>query len=570
MKSKKLLAISLAAFISVGVTACGEGEAPAAPDYSGAEYQSLHYDFYAYSGPNDGTYKIDGTGYTTGQDFRTVERFKEYKAAGMTIWLPQSSARMGVSINHGEKPLDEWEEETWTLRENEWANTKVFWDRAYEAGLDKIIMTDVQIQQWSSVKYGKLIGEGEEYIFASEAELDEYVEKHIALYADHPGFYGVMLADEPSYASVVSYGQVYKSVKRVGEKLLNRDIFVQTNLLPMREYGAGAYNLMPLLEWGDDEADAVTQEVYYDLVGGVHADDTVAANEELEKIQLAEIEANGGKEKTTLAKYRMYLSDFADSMESDYLQFDDYPLRDGSVLRVYFPEMQIAAEVAKERDIEYYMVTQSFATTNNGSVLHRQVSEKGAEWLNNTLLAFGVSQISYYTYWAKQDNATSHFNEANGAFISRTGEKTDLYYTYQKLMGQNQSFAPIKLNFRYQGSKVFTQKPTNFRTDGYTAWMSETDTFACVESVAVNKECVLVTESYDKANARYMYCVMNVVDTINKGSKAYQTAVVTFTGGYTHAAVYRNGALVGVEKLSGGALTVKNAPGEAAYIIPLR
>ena len=251
------------------------------------------------------------------------------------------------------------------------------------------------------------------------------------------------------------------------------------------------------------------------------------------------------------------------------MQFDDYPLRDGSVLRVYFPEMQIAAEVAKERNIDYYMVTQSFATTNNGAVLHRQVSEKGAEWLNNTLLAFGVSQISYYTYWAKQDNAASHFNEANGAFISRFGEKTDLYYTYQKLMAQNQAFAPVKLNFRYLGSRFYTKKPTNFMTDSYMAWMDNDDTFVCITDVSVNKECVLVTESYDEGQGYYMYCVMNTVDTIHKGSKAYQTAVLTFKEGYTHAAVYRNGAFVGVEKLDGGKLTVKNAAGEAAYVIPL-
>ena len=45
------------------------------PDYSES---MLQYDFYGYSSASNGVWNIDGVNYTAGEDFRTVERIKEY------------------------------------------------------------------------------------------------------------------------------------------------------------------------------------------------------------------------------------------------------------------------------------------------------------------------------------------------------------------------------------------------------------------------------------------------------------------------------------------------------------
>ena len=84
---------------------------------------------------------------------------------------------------------------------------------------------------------------------------------------------------------------------------------------------------------------------------------------------------------------------------------------------------------------------------------------------------------------------------------------------------------------------------------------------------SVNKEIALITELYDDDNARYMYMVQNIIDPVNKGSKAFQTTELTFEKGYQYAAVYRNGERT-LEPLKNGKLVVKNAPGEAEFIIP--
>ena len=273
-------------------------------------------------------------------------------------------------------------------------------------------------------------------------------------------------------------------------------------------------------------------------------------------------------------KFEKYLEGFALSTGADYVQYDDYPLRGEedkySVMSVYLREMQVAARVAKNLGIEYYMVTQSFATTDNDAAVHRLITtEDECHWLNNTLLAFGVSQISFYTYFAKSDNTTSHFNLNQGSFITRNGEKTDIYYYYQKIMAQNQAFAPIKLNFKYQGSRVFSVLPLNFGGDYLSSEGVENNyTFTELKAVSPNKESVLVTESYDAENNKYMYCVQNIVDAIYKGSLTFQTTTLSFDPSvYKFAAVYKNGVRE-LRALENGKISIKNASGEATFVIP--
>ncbi len=189
------------ALSSVSLVGCKEDKTP--PDYSNS---TLQFEFYAYRGPTDGKWTENGNTYDGGEDFRTVERYKEYKDAGMTINFPQGS---GVYLG-----------EAW-----ETSKAKMVMDRGLEAGLEKTILTDQRIADLSGMT-GSLIGEGKR--FATEAELDETIRGYLAPYQDHPSFYGVVIADEPHWGQFEAYGQVYRSIKRV-----RPETFVQANLLPM-------------------------------------------------------------------------------------------------------------------------------------------------------------------------------------------------------------------------------------------------------------------------------------------------------------------------------------------------
>lgn len=499
---KKFLAICLAT-ISVVATAFSGceieiGTPKAEPDYSSS---TLQYDFYGYSAAIDG-WNIDGVSYTSGNDYKSVERIKEYKDAGMTIYFPQSAAAY-------------WGQDFET------SETKRVLDNSLEAGLDKVILMDSRIQALSKTE-GGIVGEGKQ--FETEADLDAEIAEYMAPYKDHEAFYGVMLGDEPFYPMAESYGQVYKSIKRV-----NPDCFVQYNLNPISSAmgDVAVDRLCPPLEEGEGEG-LTSQE-------------------------------------KKILRYQKYIRLFMDSTGADYIQYDQYPLKSADdVDDYYILGLQVISELAKEYDAKFYFVSQTYGQTDNQSN-PRKLSEADLYWLNNMSLGFGIKQISYFTYFTKADNNAEHFIDGN-SFITWYGEKTNLYYWMQQIMAEEQKLAPTILNFDYTTSKVYMQMPTIFNSS-HTLLTLDTSDFTALKEVSVNKEVALVTELYDDEKQNYMYMVQNIVDPTNKGSKAYQTTVLTFDSKYTHAVTFVKGEKK-IEKLSGGKLTLKHKAGEATYVLP--
>ena len=201
--------------------------------------------------------------------------------------------------------------------------------------------------------------------FVSRDALDNYVRAQLAQYKNHPAFYGVMLADEPSYHNAYCYSEIYKSIKRVMP-----DCYVQYNLLPM-------------------ESDAAAIERYY----------TGVANNRATSAQIE-------------AAYTQYVTLFVDAMGTDYIQYDDYPFKSATdgmwfwetttpyIDTTSLRNIQLVAELAKERGLSVKVVTQSCVMKkggSNGDVLIRQITEEDARWLNNYLMGFGVKQINYFT-----------------------------------------------------------------------------------------------------------------------------------------------------------------------------
>lgn len=297
--------LSVISMLSICLYGCGggattnEGPIPEGPDYSDS---NLQYDFYGYSAYSDGTWKVKGIQYSAGEDFRTVEKVKEYKDAGMTIFFPQS-----LAAYYGE----DWET----------SETKKAMDLALEAGMDKVIIHDTRIQDLSRVT-GGLIGEGKQ--FATEADLDAVIESYMAPYIDHPAFYGVMLADEPFYPLVEAYGQMYRAIKRV-----HPEVFVHYNLLPIT---AG------------NEADKI--------------DSRFPALEAGEGEGLSEFEV-------VALRYEKYLRAFIEATGADYVQYDQYPLQASAIDEYHIYCMQMVTELAKEYNLDFYFINQTYAQVGN-------------------------------------------------------------------------------------------------------------------------------------------------------------------------------------------------------------
>lgn len=496
-------------------TSCGN-ESVNPPDYSSYSHQ---FGYYGYNSAYNGTYKIDGSVYNVGENFLTAEQFKLYKDCGFTYFYPGSVLK--VEAENAAYP---------GIREESWGRVKGYIDLLVESGLDKTYLYDEGLS-WLGLKSNRsLIGEGNEYEFHSEEELDAKVYDMVKMYADYPGIWGITMADEPKYEWVESYADLYKSINRVNEKY-GLNIHIQ-------------YNLNPLVTNSDNVFDN-----YYPHVEGT--DTRTFEN--------------------CFIRYKKYITDFMDAMQPDFIQYDQYPLRvrNGKeyVQQEYIPCLQYVAGVARDRNIDFHCVTETFEMKNDGVVTTRKINEKEAKWLNNILVGFGVNEISYFTYYTQNENTTEGESFLDGSsFVNYYGQTTEIYDFMKKIMADNQKFAPTVLNFDYQASKVINQTPMNYAND-HIVYVDNSATFVKLKDVSVDKECALITELHDKENDRYMYMLMNIVDPAIQGSKVYETITADFGSEYKYAVSYRDGESV-LYKLENGKMSIKAAPGEASFIIP--
>ena len=539
MKKIKHVLLSFVLLTStLGCVGCGEEKRLTKadiPDYSAYTDQ---FDFYGYHAAHDGWYSIDDEKYYVGESFLTTEQYQMYKDAGMNIFYPQSI----LKIRGEEGSMDEPEgsdayNKFYKDRAADWEKTKIEVEKVMSVGIERTILYDEDLSWLGLNNYTEepLVGEGKR--FATEEELDAQVYKLVSLYAEHPGVYGVSFADEPKYKGVISYGEVYNSIKRLNAKH-GWDLYPDFNLNPL------------------NVTETVYQEYYPHVEGTAEGADPITG-----KVSFAD----------AMKRYEKYINDFMDHMQPTCIQYDDYPLRLSGLSPTYIPCLQFIAGVARDRNIEFHMVTQSFEMSSEGTPSMRPMTEAGAKWLNNMLLGFGVKEISYFTYFTRTEDKTdgeSFTQYPNSSFVNIYGQKTKLYDFMQKIMANNQKFAPAVLQFKYKKSGVFTKMPMSFNFDHIENVENINETkYDKLKSVSVDKECAMVNELYDAENDRYMYMAMNIVDPENVGSPAYQTITLQFKDGYNFALVYRDGES-GLYRLNNGKLVVKGSPGEASFVIP--
>lgn len=535
MKKIKYFLLALTILITTVLgTSCQNGLYESEiPDYSAYAHE---FDFYGYSALHDGKYYVDDVEYSVGENFLTVEQYQMYKDVGMTIAFPQ-----GILKIRGEEGaafgVESDREKFYADRAQDWERAKVEIDKLVSIGIEKTILYDEDLS-WLALNDYKdydligLIGEGQK--FKTEAELDEYVYKLIQPYLGYKGVYGVTLADEPKYIAVKSYGQVYNAIHRVA-KAHGHDLYVDYNLNPL--------NLT-----------ALVNREYYPVIEG-----------------LDEIPEGGYVNfEDGFVRYKKYITDFLDELQPKAIQYDDYPIRRGYLSATYIPCLEYIAGVARDRNIEFHMVTQSFGMDSNGAPSMRKLDENGAKWLNNMLLGFGVSEISYFTYFARTESRSdgeSFIRYQDYSFVDYYGNKTRMYDIMKDVIASDKKFAPTVLQFDYVKSGVFTHLPMNTDTGHLQNVVQNVQTYSKVKSVSVNKECAMINELYDDENDRYMYMAMNIVDPDFKGSIAYQTITLEFDKEYKYALVFKDGER-SLHRLDGNKISVKGAAGDASFIIP--
>lgn len=340
---------------------------------------------YGYSSPTDGTWSLDGTIIDEGEDFRTKVRYEEYKNCGFNTLLLQ-----------GNDPYDGEDFETSQLKKN--------MDNAYDAGLHDIIVYDRRLYVCSQVVGGLI---GEDKMFPTEQDLENFIRDCIKDYKKHPGFGGFMLVDEPRYDQFRSIGQIMRATRKIDE-----NIFVQCNLLPYAHGSGNAYTV-------------------------------------------------NGAEKNVEDSYKEYLMQFLDETQAEYLMFDSYPMRKEDelgylLLHSHIKAVEIVADFAKEHKKEFYFVCQTTAMWLGEKQKFRICDEADMRWQINCALMFGVHSLACFTYWNKQVNRTDGEMFLDGsAMISRNGERNPLYYHVQKIQKRMQPLLPFFENLQYENSTYY-------------------------------------------------------------------------------------------------------------------
>ena len=437
------------------------------PDYD----ESLELDLYGYVNPTNGDYSYDGIPMNGGTDFRTVERFQEYMDAGFNIAFARYDSSLGADVT----------KETWAQ-----SGTKVLCDKAYEAGIRKILITDLYFDRLVRYTGGDLIGSDEADKYASEAEMDEDIKNRLSIYKDTPGFYGVIFLDEPRYTDFDNYALVYKSVKRVMP-----EIFVHNNLHFCYQ-STGIYT---------DEA--AWKEKY-------------------------------GTEPTLGEAYRDYLFTFLEKTGAENLAVDIYPFTDlpEERIRNFFSNIQLLREACDTYGAEMSFVMQSIGYTQ-GEIVSKRAVNKNDMWLQmNTLLGFGAKTLSYYTYFPYPSHGADH--TVIGTFIDWEGNKTSVYHNGKQINNAVRKFDHVLLNYEFQGAKMHLN---NVIKNGSKSHYVSSDSMEFINTwehtlltnLTQDNDALLVTELKDEKNDLYMYMIMNAIDSLYAQSGGTNCTECTFT-----------------------------------------
>ena len=476
--------------------------------YDDPKNQDKQINIYAYHSPSGGRTKIQGMIFQ-GTDYRTVERFEEYKECGFNTVLAQTGGN--------------WAGEPW-----EESNAKLVLDLSAQAGIDKVIILDEWLRLFS-LQHESIVGEGNIMTqngqkvfrekFKDEAELDAYIKERMAPYVDHPSFYGVQLIDEPGRECFKAIGDVYRSIKRVYPK-----VHAQVNIRSM---------FFRLITGGLPD---------YDY------DDTLDFN----------------------GRYKAYVEEFLDETGADYVLTDRYPFHEGignDVYPYYFLSFQILNEIARERNITVHFVLQSFGSYINGSRTYRMPNEGELKLQMHLSLGFGIQELAYYTYFGGgYYEIQGEYRLKDEGIVSADGKRTAAYPVVQKLNLMANKLAPVLLNFKhvadtYAAISPLKSKPIHLQ-------FTRRGTLKMAEKLRVNQELGFVSELYDEEKDQYLYVLQNITSSLHCPDIERQKLSLTFKGDVTKVDVFDGNEWHTEDLDADKTYHTELDSGEAVYLLP--
>lgn len=391
-----------------------------------------------------------------------------------------------------------------------------------------------------------------------------YLVNRFQYYVHHESLSKIVICDEPRYYNLEAVGQLYKAGKEALKRCGREDVEIDANLLPL------------LAGWGYADGDGL----------GPLPSPKPANND-------------NKPYPTRIAIYDAYLTKFLNETGADYISYDIYPLWDGStsssdgfnnsVDECAYSNLIEAAKFAKANNVELRVVTEAYtAVTRNSKQNRRVMSADDMRWLCNQLMGFGVSRVSFFTYYNRSltssefrydDDPNSTVGSMKIEHVDENGNvdainRTDCYYSIQGELDEMNEFKNVALNFSYvdcnmiSGSTIKYRQEKNSTSSSYQypikwAEQLDTDTFNYeISSISVDAEYCLTSTLVD-SDGNYMYMIQNACD---PKYSSLQEDTITFKDG-SYVVIYENGTKRIVKLTGDKKLTLKLSSGHAAFIM---
>lgn len=403
---------------------------------------------YAYASPTNGTYYIDGSPVSTGENYQTVERYIEYKEAGLNTMMLQWEDRYPLA---GETSFAE-------------SHCKHLMDLCVEAGIERCIITDARIRDLS-IGDTQIIGTGCQ--FESQEELNEYVASCIADYHDLPVFYGLLLRDEPFYNHLEAFGQVYHAVKAC-----DPNIYIESNLLPFTVGETQRARYTP--NWASMTDEEAYEEYLNSFLEVSHAD-------------------------------KILMDDYPFRHNGQYEMIKDSYFKGIQILANFCKKHNLAFEVVGQAfggaiggKRRWSMPTLATLEWQYNHFMSMGVQT--------------YSFYTYWRKVANSTASDGEWFNDGESFVFSNGEKTSVYYNAQLLLSEMQAFAPVIKNFKYQAFKTLASEPVAYQINYANVEDMELALLKDEDITLQEGRLCGISELYDETNKRYMYMMENLLD----------------------------------------------------------
>ncbi len=506
-----VLIMSLVLLLSCGAVGCNAGcnnEAshPELPDYSGGK----EFEFFSYRTLTDGHYTIDGVDYFSGEDFRSVERWREYKECGFTIAYAN----------------DKYSGEPW-----ETSALKETMEEIVEAGLDRILVAENRLNALCDG------GDGINDKYPTDESLDAYVENCIKDIIQMEGFYGFTLKDEPNFKKQECYGRTYKSVCRVVKKYYDLGLcgveepYIHMNFLP-----TGGVDAMV----APAEIPDFTEQYTAYLEGFITSSGTKRMSIDTYAFMRKQI---------TPGFYNslQILSDLGNKYKID----TSYCLQSFHTIKI--GQNDFFSKVGKS---EMYLEINSVIGHGMDNFAYYTYCPDTGYSVN------GSKTIDGSCFLTRDGQRTNNYYNAQ-SIMEQMKPLGKIINSYEFL---GSDFIESELPKNFDTKPYFT---SNANQQGTVMNFRRGYEYNILSDIEIDNDIALVSEFYDDKNGLYLYMLQNVINPIETGNgKTDMTFNATFDG-YDWVAEYNCGTITYV-KLDNGVYNKTLPAGYAVYLIPLK